>query len=189
MINFCFDIETLSTESNCVILSAAITWFDPAQTDVTYEELVERSLYVKFDAIEQKKIGRVVSKDTLEWWSKQGEIIRNFCLLPSKKDVSAVEGVKRIREYVKQHGSKDSFIWARGNFDQMAIDSLAKSVGEETIADYNAWCDIRTAIRLLKETSKWTGYCDIPDFDMGKISKHNPIDDLVLDILMLVRGV
>jgi hypothetical protein len=187
--HFCFDVETMGVESSSIVLSAALVWFDPADTSITFEQLVERAVYVKFSAMEQKKAGRTVDKDTMLWWSKQGEVIYNLCVKGSKSDLLAVEGLGILRDYVKKHGSKDSFIWTRGSLDQMVIESLCRSTGEEKIADYNAYMDVRTAIRLLKDTSKWTGYCDIPDFDWNKVSKHNPIDDIALDVLMLVKGV
>lgn len=188
--HFCFDIETCSTESSAIVLSAAIVWFDPADTEVTYEQLVERSLYIKFNAKEQADKGRTVSKDTLEWWAKQSDIVRKLCFIPSKNDVSVLDGIKQIRDYVNEHGDlTKSLFWARGSLDQVVTDSLFKTFGEEPITRYNMWMDIRTAIRLLKETSTIGGYCDVPGFDAGKMLAHCPIDDCVRDILMLVRGV
>lgn len=189
MNHFCFDIETLSIESTAVILSAAMVWFDPADTNVTYEQLVDRCTYVKFDAREQKTLGRHVSKDTLTWWEKQGDMIKKLCLYPSPRDKSAVDGLTVLNKYFSDHGDPKSFIWVRGSMDQPAIASLAKVVGLPEIAPYNNWMDTRTAIRLLKETSSWTGYCQIPGFDQDRVDKHNPIADIALDVLMLQRGV
>lgn len=186
--NFVFDVETLGIESNSIVLSAAMVYFDPAET-VDFDELVERSIYVKFSIDEQRELGRTKDKGTIEWWKKQGSDIQKLCLFPSPKDLTAKEGLGRLRNYVKEHGTKDSFVWARGSLDQMVIESLARSSDQPPIAQYNAWCDVRTAIRLIKETSDWNGYCQVPNLDRHKVNKHNPIDDVCLDALMLVHGV
>lgn len=188
-LNFMVDVETLDVESTAVILSAAIVYFDPSDPNVTFEELVERSLYVKLNAREQLENGRSKSKSTVEWWMKQGQDIQDLCLKPSPKDLSVEEALRRMREYVDANGSKDSFFWARGSLDQMSLESLARKFDQPFFADYNAWMDVRTAIRLIKETAKWTGYCDIPDFNRDLVNKHNPIDDIALDVLQLVKGV
>ena len=57
----CFDIETLGTESNSVVLSAAIVYVD-LNANHTWESLYNKSEFVKFSVEEQikkyKKIGR-----------------------------------------------------------------------------------------------------------------------------------
>lgn len=190
MKQFMVDVETLSTKDDAVVLSAAITWFDAADTDVTYEDLVARSLYVKFDAKEQiDKYQRKVSSDTLQWWSQQSESIRKLCFKPSPKDSSAVEGIEKIRAYIKSVNPNETLFWARGSLDSRVLEFLCSAVGVAPIARYNQWMDVRTAIRLLKETTNAAGYCPIPDFDDSVIMKHNPLDDIALDVLMLVRGV
>ena len=186
--NFCLDVETTDIESTAIVLSAAIVGFNLEDDDCTYEDLVERSLYVKFNAKEQKAAGRSVSRETLEWWSKQGEEIQRMCFLPSKKDFSAEGGMGAINKYLTENGDKDYFVWTRGSLDQMVMESLCRTFGIESVFHYNSFCDIRTALRCLKQTTNKRGYCDIPDFDRDKISKHNPIDDIVLDVLMLKYG-
>ena len=189
MIQYCVDVETLDNKSTAVVLSLAICWFD-GSSDVTYEEYVERTLYVKLDMKEQLQAGRTKSKATIEWWQKQGTEIQKLCLFPSPNDVDAVSALGKVRDYIKNTGGTDkSFIWARGSLDQSSLDSLAETFGVEPIAAYNQWMDVRTAIRMTKETSQWSGYCDVPGFDYSKLSKHNPIDDIIIDILMLSNGV
>lgn len=188
MNNFVFDVETTNIESTAIVLSAAIVYFDPEKDiDITYDELVERTLYVKFNAAEQKAMGRSVSRSTLEWWNKQSKMIKDLCFLPSPKDLSVEEGLNRLRDYVSENGD-NPFIWARGSLDQMVIESLTRDVEAKPIVHFNSWCDVRTAIRLLKDTSNRNGYCDIPGFDAGTVDKHNPIADVCYDALMLIKG-
>jgi hypothetical protein len=186
--NFCLDVETTDIDSSAIVLSAAIVGFNLTE-DFTYEDLVDRTLYVKFIAKEQKAAGRTASRDTLEWWDKQGEEIKRMCFLPSKKDVSALEGLDTIRSFIAKNGNKDYMVWTRGCLDQMVMESLCRTFKVDPITSYNSFCDVRTALRCLKSTTNNRGYCDIPNFDRDKISKHNPIDDIALDVLMLRYGV
>ena len=188
---FCYDIETLSKESTAVILSAAITQFDFTQKDDLDEEfasLVENSLYVKFDAKEQiEKYNRIVSKDTLEWWNKQGEFVRKLSFNPSKQDVDAKFGIELLRSYIKSRSvaGEDNIVWVRGSLDQLATDSLCATLKVDPIEGFWNFRDVRTAIDLLAETSK-RGYCQLSKpFNRDLIIKHNPTHDIAFDVLML----
>lgn len=188
--HFCLDVETTDLESSAIVLSAALVYFSLDDEDqFTYEDLVDRSLYVKFDAKEQKQLKRTSSRSTLEWWDKQGPDIKRMCFLPSSKDVSALEGMEQIKQYLDKYGDKDYFVWTRGCLDQMVMESICRSIEIDSVFNYNGFCDVRTALRCLKTTTNNRGYCDIPDFDRNKISKHNCIDDVCLDVLMLKYGV
>lgn len=97
---FVYDIESLGIESTAVILSAAIVYFD-ASKNPSYQELLDNTLFVKFDSKEQvNKYGRTVSKSTLEWWDKQPEYSKEISFYPSDKDVSAIEGINTIKSYI-----------------------------------------------------------------------------------------
>ena len=186
--HFVVDVETLDIESSAIVLSASIVYFS-LEEDVDFLQLIDRSLYVKFSVIEQYEKGRTKSADTMNWWKKQGTEIQKLCLNPSKKDLSVAEGLSRMRDYVKEHGSNDSFFWARGTLDQMVLESLARWFDEKFFANYNAWMDVRTAIRLTKSTANWRGYCEVPGFDQSLVNAHNPIDDVCRDALLLIKGV
>lgn len=191
---FMFDIETLGVESTTVILSAGIIYFDPdVDDDMSYEELVQRGLFVKFDAGEQiKHYDRTMTKSTLDWWSRQGEYQKqtNFDRDP-EHDLTVVDGFaamhKYINKYMKGRKWDAEIIWARGSLDQMAIDSLALRSGLEPIAPFNRWRDVRTAVDLL--TGSTNGYCEISNFSYDDSIKHHPVHDCALDVLMLMRGV
>lgn len=189
-----FDIETLGVESTTVILSAGIIYFDPeADADCTYEELVARGLFVKFNAKDQvNRLGRTISKSTLDWWNKQGEFQQKASLIPSAEDdLLAEDGIRVLHKYINKYmGGKKwdtETMWARGSLDQMAIDSLCNKAGVEPIAPFNRWRDMRTAIDMLYGTSN--GYADVHGLNMDEVAKHHPIPDCALDILMLLRGV
>lgn len=181
----CFDIETLSTESTCVILSAAMVYFDDG---MTYEEMIEKSIFVKFNAQEQiQKYKRTVSKSTLEWWSKQCDFAKNTSFKPSKYDVSAIDGIELLRDYLKVDPSPNKIIWTRGSLDQMAIESLCNAVDVKPLVRYNNYRDVRTAIDILASTAE-NGYCkvNLKDFTIQKVIKHDPVHDCAYDATMLM---
>lgn len=185
---FMFDVETLGIESTCVILSASIIHFDTDEK-VDYETLLNRALFVKMDTKFQiQELNRTIDKDTLEWWSKQHDYVKQVSLKPSPDDIHPREAIKQLRDYVAQFPN-DQTIWARGSLDQMSIDSLALALGEERIIRYNNWRDVRTAVDLLCETAK-DGYCTVahPTFQRHNVIKHHPTHDCALDIMMLMYG-
>ena len=191
---FMFDIETLGIESTTVILSAAIIYFDPEKdADVSFKELVDRSLFIKFDAKDQvKRLDRTMTKSTLDWWNKQGEHQQKLSFVPDKsRDMITEDGLMLIRDYInKYHRGADPqtlTIWARGSLDQMAIDSLALKAGIDPIAPFNRWRDVRTAIDLMTDSKN--GYCKVEGLNWDEVAKHDPVHDCALDVLMLLRGV
>ena len=191
---FMFDIETLGIESTTVVLSAAIIQFDPeVDTDISFRELVERGLFVKFDAKDQvKRLDRTMTKSTLDWWNKQGEHQQKLSFVPDKdRDMITEDGLMLIRDYInKYHRGADPqtlTIWARGSLDQMAIDSLALKAGIDPIAPFNRWRDVRTAIDLMTDSKN--GYWKVEGLNWDEVAKHDPVHDCALDVLMLLRGV
>ena len=186
---FIFDVETLSTESSSVVLSASIIHFEIGNY-YTYEQLLESSCFVKFNVKEKIQIyKRVTSKSTLEWWSKQHTFIKDTSLVPKETDVTVIDGLNILKSYISKHPEKEQTFWARGSLDQMVIDSLCVSAEQDPIAPYNVWRDVRTAVDLITETSK-NGYCEIvhPTFQRHNVIKHHPTHDCALDVMMLIYG-
>lgn len=185
--SFMFDVETLGVDSDSIILSAAIVHFTGHET---MQELIDTGLMVKFDFAEQKAMGRTKDADTVAWWNNQGEFQKKASLYPSKRDVSAEDGIKMLRNYVKDNDPEGKqYIWARGNLDQIVIESLARQLGVDSIAGYQMYRDVRTFITLMKDTEK-NGYCEVPEgmIPEGALVKHEPLHDCVLDIMMMVHG-
>lgn len=173
------------------MLSAAILYFDETKK-YTYNELVDNTLFVKFNAKEQiESYNRTFSKDTIEWWkTKVPKLTREFSFAPSNNDVSLSEGIGILKSYIKAHSNgKEDVVFIRGSFDQYISDHLCKSsLKEEPLFKYSAWRDFRTAIDLLKETARG-GYCQIPGFDFENVVwKHNPKHDVASDVYQLLEG-
>ena len=192
---FIFDVETLGKESNSVILSMAAIYFDTTKTP-SHTELRESAFFVKFDVEDQiKRLNRRVGKSTMEWWSKQCDNVRIVSFKPNKEiDVKFEDGYEDMRTWAKSKNDTNCWIWARGNLDQLVLDSFEEQLEIEPIWPFARWRDVRTAIDFLYGTTK--GYCKVVTppwveaFDKDlHITKHNPIDDCVLDAMMLMYGV
>jgi hypothetical protein len=184
-----FDAETLGKESNSVILSMAAIYFKP-EDKPTPQELRDSAFFVKFDAKDQiKRLNRKVGRTTMEWWAKQCENVRKKSFNPSPEDVRFEDGYEAMRVWAKSKNDPKCWVWARGNLDQLVLDSMEEQLGLDAIWKFERWRDVRTAIDFLYETNR--GYCDVdyPGFDPSlHITKHNPIDDCVFDIMMMVYG-
>jgi hypothetical protein len=163
--------------------------FDP-RTNPTYKELKEGALFIKLDAKDQAtRLGRKVSKDTIAWWEKQCLNARNLSLVPSSDDVPVEKGLATLRAWAESKKDTKSYVWSRGSLDNVMLHSLERKVGTEPIFPYNRFRDVRTAIDFL--TGSTNGYCQVdhPDFNYDvDVTKHNPIDDCALDIMMLIYG-
>lgn len=188
---FMFDVETLGKKSNATILSMACIHFEPEEKP-TPESLRENAFFVKLDAQDQlKRLKRSITKSSIDWWAKQCLNVKNQSFFPSTKDVKLEFGLEQMRQWSKQYGNaQKQFVWARGNLDQLVLDDAEEQLNVEPVFHYSRWRDVRTAIDFLCETD--TGYCDVDyhGFDPAlHITKHDPIDDCVYDIMMLLYGV
>lgn len=185
---FMFDVETLDTESTTIILSAALCYFDPTKRP-SFEDLVEGSVFVKFDVSYQKQMGRTASKDTMDWWAKQTYTAKEKSFIPSDEDVSPQLGLEILHRYVEKHDpEQESQFWARGSLDQMSIDSLARQIGVDVIAPYWAWRDVRTAVDCFCGTTNGYADVDFEGFLRDNVVKHDPVHDCALDAMMLMYG-
>jgi len=185
---FTLDIETLGKGTDSIILSAALVHFDLNEI-VSYQELLDRALLVKFDVMEQKKIGRKVNEDTLDWWKTMPKDVQKASLFPSKNDLSMVEGLTMLDEYVDTHGEpKKNICWTRGSLDQLLLDSLYTQVQRKPSLNYGQFMDLRTFFRLMKESTNSYAYVDIPDFDMSQVKKHDPVHDIAYDVFQVLYG-
>lgn len=187
---FLLDIETLDVESTAVVLSVAMVYFEEG---MTYDELLERTIFVKFDSKEQiSKYKRTVSKSTLDWWSKQTKESKEVSLIPSNKDVPALDGIEQLKAYMTISQDKNKIVFTRGNLDPMCMESLCRAVGVPPITPYYNYMDVRTALNLMKTTTV-RGYCDILfegfNIEEAKSNKHDPIVDVCLDAMMLMYGI
>ena len=192
---FVFDVETLGKESNSVILSMAAIYFNPDEQP-DHKKLFDEAFFVKFDVADQmQRLNRKVGKTTMQWWAKQCENVRIKSFKPNPAiDVKFEDGYAAMRAWAESKNDPNCYVWARGNLDQLVLDSFEEQLEYQPIWNFNRWRDVRTAVDFLYNTNKGYVKVDTPPwmekFDKDlHITKHNPIDDCVLDAMMLMYGV
>jgi hypothetical protein len=190
---FIFDVETLGKESNSVILSMAAIYFEPDK-EPSHTQLRDSAFFVKFDVQDQiKRLNRKVGKTTIEWWSKQCENARNKSFKPRADDIQFEIGYEAMRQWANTKNDLKCWVWARGNLDQLVLDSMEEQLELKPIWPFSRWRDIRTAVDFLYGTTNGYVEVDTPAwveaFDSKlHITKHNPIDDCVFDAMQLMYG-
>jgi len=187
---FIFDVETLGKRSNSVILSMAAIYFDP-DAKPSPQQLREDAFFAKFNVVEQmKEYRREANQSTMDWWNKQCHNVRVASFLPNKVDCSFIDGYESMRKWAESKNDTKCWVWARGNLDQLVMDDIEEQLELKPIWPYARWRDVRTAIDFLYNTTN--GYTDVdyPGFNSkNDITKHNPIDDCVLDAMMMMYGI
>lgn len=187
---FMFDSETLGKESNSAILSMACIYFNPDEKP-TPQQLRDSAFFCKFDAGDQiNRLNRAIGKTTAIWWSKQCENVRKKSFIRNPDiDEKFEDGYERMREWAKSKNDDKCWVFARGNLDQLVIDSIEEQLEIKPIFPFSRWRDVRTAIDFLHGTTSGYTKVNYPSFDPQlHITKHNPIDDCIFDIMMLIYG-
>lgn len=191
---FVFDVETVGLESTSVMLSLAMTYVD-TEVSPSYQDLIDSSIFIKFDVMEQyKQLKRVMDPDTLKWWERQAGLVKEASLRPSDSDFKAKEGLELLSRWYNTIGKPNDLIFVRGSLDQMVLESLQRSVGLRPFAGYNLYRDVRTFIDCMYPKTAKNGYVDIdptllPDFKTTMVLKHHPVHDCAYDACMMMYGV
>lgn len=181
-----YDFETLSQNPvDGVVVSFAMMNFDPnrfADNPYTYQELLDKTHYLKFDVEDQvKNYNRKIEKSTLEWWSRQNKEAQAK-LAPSSNDKSIAE---LHGFFVVNRATNLNKVYTRRNtFDPIFMTSLMKATGNPE--PYN-WWDVRDTISYIEGLSYGveldTGF--IPEGLEDKFVKHDPTHDIAMDVMRL----
>ena len=99
-------------------------------------------------------------------------------------DVSVVDGIEMLREYMFDFEPKTSLVWTRGTLDSICIEDLCKHFGVKEPFHWSRVRDIRTYIDVLAETSKMNGYCETVK-KMPYSTGHDPVHDVARDCFMM----
>lgn len=184
---FILDIETMGVESTSVVLSLAITHV--ARKDMTYAEMLDNSLFIKYSAKEQLAKNRTYDTDTCNWWDKQAEIVRDTSFTPKSTDMSFGVAHQIIRKWLadRKFDFNNDVIYTRGALDSLVLDSLYRTFETPMFVRYNKFLDVRTVIELLYPSSK-NGYVDVPGFETSSVIKHHPVHDCAYDGMMMLNG-
>jgi 3' exoribonuclease, RNase T-like len=187
---YIFDLETLGKKSDSVILSCAAIYFDPDERP-SPQQMRDEAFFAKFDVRDQhKRLKRSMGTSTMDWWKKQCQNVKVASFIPHEYDMKFEDGYELMRQWAESKNNPKCWVWARGNLDQLVLDDIEEQCGLKPIWPFNRWRDVRTAVDFLYDSAD--GYVDVdyPGFDArNDITKHNPVDDCLLDAMQLLYGV
>jgi hypothetical protein len=118
------DIETLSTRPEAVILTLGAVKFTPFDSDVD----TGQGLYLRIDVDEQLELGRHVQQETVDWWGRQAEEVREEALGEHER-TRLNEAIDQLNRFLV--GADD--IWCQGPaFDIVILENLYRQLGRPT---------------------------------------------------------
>tara|TARA_B110000902_G_scaffold227489_1_gene266853 strand:- start:1136 stop:1729 length:594 start_codon:yes stop_codon:yes gene_type:complete len=185
--NVIYDYETLGTDTrNAPILSLAIMNYDPdrfmSETPYTFKELCSRAAEYKFDIMEQvKSFGKVINKETLDWWKKQPKELRDAQLTPTPDDLSITE----LNACFKNHCHQSDAIFTRGNtFDPMIT---TFTLADQGLGEPYNWGKVRDTRSFIEGLSYTSGLNNkfIPEGLEDVFVAHDPIHDIAIDVMRM----
>jgi len=153
------DLESLGTRPDCAILTLGAVKFNPYVLDDFSE-----SLYLRIDVDEQLALGREVQEDTLQWWMKQAEDVREEALGEGDR-VSLESMYKQLNRFVVGVTN----IWCQGPaFDIVILENIYRQCGWPTPWQFWQIRDSRTLFGVHGDPR-----------EKGKVGLHNALEDCV----------
>lgn len=142
------DLETLGTQPGCVILTLGAVKFNPYKIELEPGP----GLYIRPDVDEQIARGREVQEDTLEWWTRQNEEVREEAL-GTEGRVPVEQMYKELNKFLVGVDN----IWAQGPvFDIAILENLYKQYGWPTPWQFWQVSDSRTLFKVHGDPRKKT---------------------------------
>lgn len=153
------DIETLSQHPDAVILTIGAIKFDPYTLDSFGEPL-----YVRPDVDSQLESGRTYTEETVEWWGKQPDDVREEALGTDGR-ISVEETYRSLNRYLVGVNN----IWTQGPvFDICIMENLYRQHGWPI--PWNFWqiSDSRTLFKIHGDPRP-----------KNRASLHNALEDCI----------
>jgi len=153
------DLESLGTRPDCAILTLGAVKFNPYAVDSFGD-----SLYLRIDVDEQLALGREVQEDTLTWWSKQAEDVREEALGEGGR-VSLSEMYRQLNRFCVGVTN----IWCQGPaFDIVILENIYRQQGWPTPWQFWQIRDSRTLFGVHGDPR-----------EKNKAGLHNALEDCI----------
>jgi len=153
------DLETLSTRPDATILTFGACKFNPYG-----QEDIEKGIYFRINVDEQIQLGRHVDDNTVEWWSRQAEDVREEALGDGDR-ISLEQFTQELNRFIV--GANN--IWAQGPvFDIVILENLYRQL--EKPCPWQFW-QIRDSRTLLSTHGD--------PREKNKAGLHNALEDCV----------
>lgn len=189
------DTETLARYDDAIVLSLGLVVAD-IEKDYTFDELVnDHSLFMRFDAVDQAKRGRVREARTLDWWLNNSgvsdEARRKSLTTPPTTPYTPLEDIAKVMsEFCRGRGIEPrGIMWFdRNAFDFKKIQHIIEmTCGQQ---DQEPWhyhhtTEIVSFFRGLGLNDRYAG---VKPSDYPQMVYHDPVHDSVLDFLRLQKA-
>lgn len=181
------DLETLAKGSRSAILSMGITLSRYDYKAVTFDELNDNGLYLKFKLEEQLKVmNRTTEKSTVEWWYQQSAEAKQV-LKPSPNDVSIRSLTTYMAAFFHKRGvdiRKVDF-YDRNSFDMSKLqDVIENNLGEKVPWSYTHVFEISTMLRY----QGFDRYAGMRVEDIPGATYHHALHDAAVDHLRIMKA-
>jgi len=134
------DLETLGVNPDCVILTFGAVKFDPCTDKDPYDPI-----HIKVDTDKQTVLNRTIDDDTLEWWNKQDEQIREDALSEDNR-ISLNKFTNIFNKYIVGC----DYLWCKGPmFDYAILRDLYVQLGNPMPWSHWQIRDCRTLFGLM----------------------------------------
>lgn len=160
MADIMLDLESLGTRPDCVILTLGAVRFNPY--DITSEP--GPGIYMRIDVDEQTALGRNIQDDTLDWWMRQADDVREEAFGLEDR-VSLTTMYRELNRFLV--GANN--IWAQGPvFDIAILENLYRQQGWPTPWQFWQIRDSRTLFGVHGDPR-----------ERNKVGLHNALEDCV----------
>lgn len=181
------DLEALGdvSESNCVVTYIAARVFDgDIAVNSDFDRILADTVSVKLCQTIQERDGLIVNPETLSWWLKQDEAVKEQCFYRKVSDLDPEEALKRLNHYMQSQGvDKNTTVWTRGTaYDIPKLLNLYKTYGVEPVFD--SWKVADTKSVFLGRSNGYTNQYGIGGYPIG-FKKHNAMHDVALEVYKL----
>lgn len=144
MSHIMLDLETISTDSDAVVVAIGAVKFDPYGTGV-----IQTFYRVPNDWADQQSRGRSVNADTVAWWLKQSDAAR--AALTSPLEEHSAPTAQILGEFTEFCEGSDVQMWGNGaDFDCIILGSLYGSYGRRKPWTYSNNRCFRTMKNIVK---------------------------------------
>jgi hypothetical protein len=158
------DIETLSTQPNASILSIGAIRFNRTERVPPLNKM--DTFYIRIDMRTCDELMMHVDQNTVAWWNKQDEAIRNEAMGDGDDRVSVKEALTRLTNWIGIN--KDTMVWGNGDdFDCVILGEAYRAVGLTPPWKFWNTRDVRTVLDLA---------C-IKPWNLRNDYKHHPVND------------
>jgi len=148
-----FDLETLNTSPDAVVLTLGAVKFDPRSNMID-----PNGLLLRFDVDQQFAMGRTHSESTIEWWSTQSAETQEAAFGGVRMDV-----LEALDQFHKFAWNSDR-VWSQGSFDVNIMEHMLSGLKRPYPWQYWAVRDSRTLF-------------DFVDGELDRSKHHDAMED------------